>query len=91
MRALLALAALLATLALPAASAAPLHVEQTSPTCGILANIYACLTVWAEADPAETGQCLVQDAFPGCASVSCTLSMPPSRCGTAGLAAGSHL
>lgn len=87
---LVAAAALVAT-AVPAAADA-VHVEATSPTCGLLANVYTCLTVWAEADPEATLRCVVlADPTTVCATVTCTPSLPPSRCEGAGFAAGMRL
>lgn len=86
-----ALAGLLMTAAL--ASAHPVRVEQTAPTCGVLANLYACTTVWAEVDGESLVDCLVlAQPTTACLGANCTLNMPPSRCRvTQGVTFGTHL
>jgi hypothetical protein len=90
--ALLTVAAL-AACALPA-TALPLHVEADNPVCDWVPGSphpIVCSGAYAESDPEAFAECLVlAQPTTTCGTVSCTLDMPPSRCGNTLLAFGLH-
>jgi hypothetical protein len=83
MRTLL-LAALLGALALPLASAGTVP---PSPLCDAVGGP-ACWDPYVEAHPEALPGCLSNTGLPACITVTCTLSLPPTRCGNGLVAFG---